>query len=484
MRYDSRHSARSRNPWWAVVVACLGMTMSFLTITATVTALSSIAADLGLSPVELVWTSSAYALALAAFVLSSGTLGDLLGRRTVFQTGAAVLGTGAVVTAVASGPALLLAGEVVMGAGAALIVPNSLAIVAGAFADPRRRASAVGVWAACSGIGLAIGPIAAGLLLAAWSWHAVFLVDVLVAVVVLAAAPFAIADTRVPGRGIDVPGTALATLAVASLVVGVVEGGRSGFGAALPLTGFVVTVLAVTGFVLVERRVARPVVDLRSFASRRSVGALLVAGVALFSFTGVALLATLEMQRAQGLSPLASGVRALSLMAAYVVVSSLAATAVRRSGVRTVLTVGLTATLAGTLVLHQVGLHSPYLATAAGFVLVGGGLGLLIAPTTALVVGSVPPERAGMAGATVTTVRQVGAALGGSVLGTVVTNRLPAHLAGGTDPALAFTTAVHDGLLVAAGVLLLTLLATTVLLRSPRRVPQPVQELELEGVPA
>jgi MFS family permease len=459
------------------------MTLSFLTITATVTALSSIAADLGLSPVELVWTSSAYALALAAFVLSAGALGDRLGRRTVFQIGTAVLGAGAVVTASAGSPAVLLTGEVVMGAGAALIVPNSLAVVAGAFTDPRRRASAVGVWAACSGIGLAVGPIAAGLLLSAWSWHAVFLVDVVVAVLVLVAAPFLVPNTRVPGRGIDVPGTALATLAVAALVVGVVEGGRSGFGAPVPVLGFVVAALAVAGFVLVERVVARPVVHLGAFASRRSVGALLVSGVALFTFTGVALLATLQMQRGQGLSPLASGVRALSLMAAYVVVSSLAAAAVRRSGVRTVLTVGLTGTAAGTVVLHQAGLHSPYSATALGFVLVGGGLGLLIAPTTALVVGSVPPERAGMAGATVTTVRQIGAALGGSVLGTVVTNRLPGHLAGGADPASAFTAAVHDGLLVAAGVLLLTLLATTVLLRSPRRVV-PLEELVPEGVTA
>lgn len=468
-----------------VVIACLGMTMSFLTITATVTALSSIAADLDLGPVELVWTSSAYALALAAFVLSSGALGDLLGRRTVFQAGTAVLGAGAILTASAGNPGVLLTGEVVMGAGAALIVPNSLAIVAGAFAEPRRRASALGVWAACSGIGLAVGPIAAGSLLSAWSWHAVFLVDVFVAVVVIVAAPFTIPNTRVPGRGIDLPGTALATLAVAALVVGVVEGGRSGFRSTLPALAFVLTAVAVVGFVLVERRVTRPVVDLRAFASRRTVAALLVAGVALFTFTGVALLATLEMQRAQGFSPLASGVRTLPLMAAYVVVSSLAARAVRRSGVRTALTVGLTSTVLGTLVLHQADLHSPYLVTAAGFVLVGGGLGLLIAPTTAVVVGSVPPDRAGMAGSSVTTVRQLGGALGGSVLGTVVTHRLTGHLTAGSEPALAFTGAVHDGLLVAAGVLFLTLLATAVLLRSPRRVPQRSAELETpEGIPA
>ena len=483
MRYDSRHSARDRSPWWTVAVACLGMTMSFLTITATLTALSSIASDLGIGPVELVWTSSAYALALAAFVLSSGALGDLLGRRTVLLAGTAVLGAGAVLTASAGSATVLIVGEVVMGAGAALIVPNSLAIVSGAFTDPRRRASAVGVWAACSGIGLAVGPIAAGLLLSAFSWHAVFLVDVVVAVLVLTAAPFVVPNTRVAGRGIDLPGTALATLAVAALVVGVVEGGRSGFGSPVPVLGFVLAVAAGVGFVLVERVVARPVVDLAAFAAPRTVGALLVSAVALFTFTGLGLLTTLEMQRAQGLSALASGVRLLPLMAAYVVASSLAALAVRRAGIRPVLLLGLFATVVGTLVLHQTGLGSAYAPTAVGFVLVGSGLGLLIAPTTALVVGSVPAERTGMAGSAVTTVRQVGGALGGSVLGTVVTNRLAGHLADGDAAPLALTAAVHDGLLVAAGVLLLTLLATAVLLRAPRASTTTAIETP-EGIPA
>ncbi|GAA0287640.1 MFS transporter [Kineococcus aurantiacus] len=472
MPYDSRHKAQRRNPWLVVAVACLGMTMSFLTITATTSALTSIADDLGLGPVELVWTSSAYALALAALVLSSGALGDLAGRRTVFQAGTAVMGLGAVVTATATSPAAVITGEVVLGAGAALVVPNSLALVAGAFTDPRRRASAVGVWAACSGIGLAVGPVVAGALLNAWTWHVVFLVDVAVAVVVLAASPFALPDPRVPGRGVDVPGTALATAAVAGLVVTVVEGGRAGFTAPVPLLAALGTALAAAGFVAVERRSARPVVRFGVFADRRSVAALLVAGVALFSFTGLALLATLQMQRAQGFSPLASGTRLLPLTVAYVVVSSLAAAVVARAGARATLTAGLASTVAGVLVLH--GATTGYGREAAGFVLVGAGLGLLIAPTTALVVGGVAPELTGMAGAVVTTVRQVGTALGGSVLGTVVTHRLPAH--GG-----ALTPAVHDGLLVAAAVLLLVLLATAVLLRPAATRPAPVTARDTPG---
>lgn len=455
MPYDSRHKALQHRPWLIVAIACLGMTTTFLTITATTTALTSMADDLGLGPAELVWTASAYSLALAALVLSSGALGDLIGRRTVFQAGAVVLGIGAVVTATAASPTTVIVGEVVMGAGAALVVPNSLALVAGAFPDPARRASAVGVWAACSGIGLAVGPIVAGALLAAWSWHAVFFVDVVVVALVLLVSPFALPNPRVPGRGVDVPGTLLATLAVAGLVVTVVEAGRSGFGAPVPLVATLVTLASAVGFVTVERRRTRPVVRLEVFANRRTVAALLVSAVALFSFTGLGLLITLQLQRGQGMTPLVSGVHLLPLMGAYVVLSSLAATVVRRVGVRTTLAAGLTSTSVGVLLLH--------VATAPGaFVLVGAGLGLLIAPTTALVVGGVAPELTGMAGSVVTTVRQIGAALGGSVLGTVVTHRAAVH-------AGAITPAVHDGLLVAAGVLLLTLLATSLLMRSPRR---------------
>ncbi|MBB2903376.1 MFS family permease [Kineococcus radiotolerans] len=457
----------------SVAVACLGMMMSFLTITATVSALASIQADLHLSPVQLVWTSSAYALAVAALVLSSGSLGDLLGRRTAFQAGTAIIGAGAVLTATAGSPAAVIVGEVVMGAGAALVVPNSLAIVSSAFPDATRRASAVGVWAACSGIGLAIGPLSAGLLLNSFTWHAVFLVNVVVAVLVLILSALTVPNTRVPGRGLDVPGSVLATLAIAALVVGVVDGGRTGFRTPLPIATFALALLAALAFVAVERRHPRPVLHLAAFTSASSIAALLIAAVSLFTFTGIALLATLQMQRALGYAPLESGARSLPLMGAYVLVSSAAAAAVRRVGVRVVLTTGLAATFAGVLLLHQVQVDSPFALTALAYALTGGGLGLLIAPTTALVVGAVPPQQAGMASAAVTTVRQVGAALGGSVLGTVVTSRLPAHTAVDPQhPAAAFTAAVHDGLLVAAAVLLITLVMAQVLLRSPRHLPR------------
>ncbi|NIZ90090.1 MFS transporter [Kineococcus rubinsiae] len=484
MDYDGRHVRRDRRSWWGVAVACLGMTMSFLTITATVSSLSAIQADLGLSSVQLVWVSSAYPLALAALVLSAGTLGDVLGRRRVFQAGSLVLAAGAVVTATAGSAGAVVTGEVVMGAGAALVVPNSLALVAGTFGDPARRASAVGVWAACSGIGLAVGPLSAGLLLASSGWHAVFLVDVVVAVVVLAAAPLVLPDTRVPGRVLDVPGTLAAFVAVSALVVGVVEVGSDGLTGAVPVAAGALAVLALLAFVAIERRSSHPVVDLALFRSRRFTTALVVAAVALFAFTGVALVLVLDLQRVHGVTGLGSGWRLLGLMGPYVVVSALAARVVRRAGVRPTLVTGLLLTAAGALLARATGPQTSFALTWPGYLLVGVGLGLLIAPTTAAALAGLDAARTGMAGATLTTVRQVGAALGGSVLGTVVTRGYADRLRSGAgDPTAAFSAAVGDGLLVAVVVLVLAAALPLLLLRTPRTAPAEALGLVPEGSP-
>ncbi|NAZ83567.1 MFS transporter [Kineococcus sp. R8] len=481
MTYDDRHDDRGRRASWGIAVACLGMTMSFLTITATVSSLTAIQADLGLSSVQLVQVSSAYPLALAALVLSAGTLGDVLGRRTVLQAGSLVLALGAVLTSTADSAAAVVAGELVMGAGAALVVPTSLSLVAATFSDPARRASAVGVWAACSGVGLAVGPLSAGLLLAAFGWHAVFLVDVAVALVVLLAAPAVLPDTRVPGRVLDVPGTLAATVAVAALVVAVVQVGAAGApGAVGPAA---VAVLALAAFVVVERRSRHPVVELALLRSRTVATALVVATVALFAFTGIALVLVLDLQRVHGVEGLGTGWRMLSLMGPYVVVSALAARVVRRTGVRPVLVAGLLITAAGALLARATGPQTSFALTWPGYLLVGVGLGLLVAPTTAAALAGLDAARTGMAGAALTTVRQLGAALGGSVLGTVVTTASAAGLRRSGDPTAAFAGAVDDALLVAAVVLLATAALPLLLLRTPRTAPAEALGLVPEGTP-
>jgi hypothetical protein len=359
----------------------------------------------------------------------------------------------------------VIGGELVMGLGAALIVPNSLAIAATAFHDAARRGRALGIWAACSGIGFAIGPLTSGLLLAAFSWHAVFVVNAVVAVIIVALAPFGVTETHGRSGTVDIAGSSIAAVAIAALVLGVVEGIRLGFGSPVPAVSTAVFVAGTVVFVIVERRVASPVVSFRAFRSRIDVGALLVAAVALFSFAGVALLATLEMQRAQALSALAAGVHLLALTTAFIVTSTLAAGAVRLAGRFAVIMIGLGATLAGTLTLWLADAASPLFASDAGLALIGAGLGLLIAPTTALVIDHAEAADASMTGAVVTTLRQIGAAFGGGALGVVVTNRAAVHQGHGLSPSVTFTLAEHDALAVLAVILGGTTVAAAFLLR-------------------
>ncbi|MEU4194121.1 MFS transporter [Kribbella sp. NPDC026611] len=182
-----RSEASVRRRWAAVLALCLGVMMAFVNITATVSALAAIQTDLHTSPSQLVWISSAYSLLVVSVVMSAGTLGDLAGRRLVFTIGALVFAAGSAMAVAAGSTGVLIAAEAIMGLGGAAVLPTSLSIVSHNFTDPQVRTVAISVWAAFSGIGLAVGPVLAGVLLTHFSWHAVFVPNVILGVIVLVA---------------------------------------------------------------------------------------------------------------------------------------------------------------------------------------------------------------------------------------------------------------------------------------------------------
>jgi EmrB/QacA subfamily drug resistance transporter len=477
------------------------MMMTFLNITATISALSTIQADLRTSTTTLVWITSSYTLVVASLVLSAGTIGDLLGRRTVFMLGAAIMAIGSLLAFAAGSAGVLIAGQAVMGVGGAMILPNSLAIVGTTFHDPHERTEAIGIWAACSGLGLAIGPISAGLLLQHFSWHSVFLVNVAVAVIVLVAAPLVVVNSRHPGRSLDAAGLLLATVSIGALTFAVIEGAHKGFASPLILVAAATFLVTLVLFIALELRHRDPMMDIRLFRSASFGAVMAIATSSLFGFTGVALLMVLFFQKAQGLSPLATGWRLLPMMGVYVVVSSVAARLVRRVGFKVTLTVGLLLTAAGAGLLLGVHVSSSFNAIWPGLAVFGLGSGLLLAPTTAAAVISVPHTRGGMASATVNMFRQLGGVLGASVLGSIFTTHfaaaLPSNLAhrgvpsaiaahvvsaastgspataiGGSVGAnitsavgQALSGAVHDGLLVAIAIALVTAVPAAVFVR-------------------
>jgi len=445
----ARTDAEGRHAWAGLVVASLGMMMAFLNITQTVSVLGPIQQDLHASSAEFVWAASVYTMVVASLVLSAGTLGDILGRRAVFAAGTAAMGAGSVVVFLATGPTGVIAGQAMMGIGGAMILPNSLALVTHAFTDAHERTTAVSIWVAVSGVGLAIGPLTAGLLLEAFSWHSVFLVNIVLAVAVLLLTPGFVADSRHRGRHLDPPGLVLAIVAIASLNFAVIQGGHDGFGAAAVVAAFAVAVVAAIAYVGVEVRSRTPMLHLPLFRISSFSTANVVGFVGQYAFVGIAIAQTLYFVQVRDDSILAMGVHLLPLMAAYVVVSSVAARIVRRAGFKATIATGLLLTAAATLLMSGQQPTSSYVGIAVLLAMFGTGAGLLLPPSTATAVVSVPHQEGGMASGTVNMFRQVGGTLGASITGTILTS------------SLAFTEALHLAVLI-AGVASLAAAAATV----------------------
>ncbi|WP_339126345.1 MFS transporter [Pseudonocardia sp. D17] len=493
-----------------LAAACLGVMMTFLNITATISSLASIQADLHIGNTALVWITSIYSLAVASLVLAAGTAGDIVGRRLVFVIGVGLIGLGSVFAYLSAGVALLLTAQVVIGIGGAMVLPNSLAIVSHTFHEPHLRTEAISIWAGCSGVGLAIGPVVAGALLGHWSWHVVYVVNVVVSVLVVAFALLVVQESRHPDKRLDPLGVLLATIAVAALTFGIIEGASIGYLSGRILGVFALFVVALAVFVIVELRHPDPMVNLRLFRSPSFSTVMVVAVVFMFGFTGCALLMVLYLERVARLSPIDVGLALLPMFGVYVVVSAIAARIVRRLGTTLVMTVGLVVSAGGAFLLLAAGTDYAYAHVWPGFAIFGFGMGLVAAPTTAAAVVSVPPQQAGMASGTVNMFRQLGNVLGASILGTILTSRftseLPGELAGNGVPApvaaqvaaaassggapssalpvslaarvaesvgSAFTTGFHTGAIVAGVVLLVVAVPTALLVRQRAAVAAP-----------
>ncbi|MDW6059085.1 MFS transporter [Streptomyces sp. FXJ1.4098] len=254
-------TAARRRETLTLVAMCLGVLMTFLLVTATISALSAIRDDLHVSPSALIWIPSAYTLVVASLVMSAGTLGNLWGRKRMFCVGVVVMIGGGLLAASAGTTAMVIAAQLVSGVGGALILPNSLAILGATFTDPHRRTEVITVWAASSGIGLAVGPLLAGVLLGHFGWQEVFVPNAVLGVItLLVAVPFA-TESLAPGGRLDIPGALLGTVTIASLVYALIQGGQDGYTAAPVITACIVAAAGAVAFVAVELRVAAPMLS-------------------------------------------------------------------------------------------------------------------------------------------------------------------------------------------------------------------------------
>jgi len=410
--------------WGPLTAVCLGTFMLLLDVTIVVVALPDMARSLHASLSDLQWVVDGYALALAALLLGFGAAADILGRRRVHVAGLVVFAVASLLCGLAGGPGALVAARAVQGVGAAAMLATTLPLL-GSVYQGRRRSVALGVWGAVSGGAAAVGPVLGGVLTEGPGWRWIFFVNLPVSVAAVWLTLRVVPESKGPrGMRIDWLGTVTFAGFAGGVTYAVVRAGEDGWGATPTLVPFALAALALVCFVLVERRVAHPLLDLALLRKPAFVG-VMAGGLA---FNGVAFggmpYLSIWLQTVLGMSPVRGGLTLLPLTGAAVVVSVLAGKLLH--GVPARLTVGGGLLLIGTGCFCQavLGAGSDWTTLVPGLVLVGVGTGLVAPGIAGAALAAVPAERAGMAGGAMNTVRQLGYALGVAVSGTVLTSRM------------------------------------------------------------
>jgi DHA2 family methylenomycin A resistance protein-like MFS transporter len=421
----------------------LGYGVVQLDVTIVNTALNSIGGSLGGGIAELQWVVSAYTIAFAVFILTAGALGDRIGAKRIFMAGFAIFTAASVGCALAPSAAILIAARAVQGLGAAILVPNSLALLSHAYPDERQRGRAVGIWAAGASLALIAGPLLSGGLIALVGWRSIFLVNLPIGLAGLWLSwRYATETTRSPQREIDLPGQLAAIACLGCLAGAIIEGGTLGWAHPLVLAAFAASVVLGILFVLQERRAVQPMLPLSLFKHRMFALTSLVGLLVNIAFYGLIFVLSLYFQRVNGLSPLATGLAFLPMLGAVLPVNLLAARVAERIGAPVTIAVGATLSAFGCLALLGLGAGTSYWEIGAQLAIIGGGLGLLVPPLTSTLLGSVEKSRSGIAAGVLNATRQTGSVLGVALFGS---------LAGEGS---AFMAGTHEALIISACLLL------------------------------
>jgi len=404
---------------------CFALFMVLLDATVVNVALPTIGTDLHAGVSGLQWVVDAYTLALATCVLTGGTLGDRFGHKRMFLIGLATFTVGSIASGVAPSIAALIAARGLQGLGAAL------AILHPTFPDPRERAAAIGIWAGVSGIALAAGPLIGGALVDVSGWRSVFFVNVPIAAIASSIAVHTLRESRVAGRGVDIPGQILALVGLGSATFALIDGEARGWTSPLIVGSLALGIVALAVFVAVERHVRQPMLQLAMFRSTAITSALVLRVFVGFALVGTLFYGSLYLQEVLGYTPLQAGVRWLPMTAGVALMAPLAGRLAGRVGARPIVSVGLAVSAVGLLLFSSVTATSTFGSFWWYMLLIGAGLGLSLAPLTAVVLNSVSDDQAGMASATINSAQQSGSVLGIAVLGVVVTSRMDAIVRAG-----------------------------------------------------
>jgi EmrB/QacA subfamily drug resistance transporter len=467
----AEHGAQDRK-WWTLVAVCVATFMLLIDITIVNVALPDIRSALGSSFSDLQWVVDAYALTLAAFLLTWGATSDRVGRRLIFVVGLGIFVCASLACALSTSPLFLNLARGVQGIGAAAMFATSLALLASAF-HGKERGTAVGIWGATIGAAVAIGPLVGGILTESVGWESIFYINVPIGIVAIYIALTRVAESRNPEAGpTDWAGLVTFSLGLFLLIFALVRGNPEGWGSPLIVSFLVGAVVLLVAFVVIEARVADPMFDLALFRVPTFAGASIAAFALSATLFSMFLYMTLYIQNSLGYSPLQAGLRFLPLSLLSFVVAPVAGRLSARVPIRALIGGGMLLVAISLMLMRGLDASSDWTALLAGFCLAGIGTALVNPSLASTAVSVVPPERAGMGSGINSTFRQIGIATGTAGLGALfqellanrATGRLanvPAEVLAQGRPAVAgpggreayltlYTGALNDLFLVAA----------------------------------
>jgi EmrB/QacA subfamily drug resistance transporter len=416
--------------WAVLAILCVSLLVTSLDTTILNVAIPDIIRTLHASSSDLQWVVDVYAVVFAGLLLVFGNMGDRLGRKWMLVAGVAVFGAGSAASAFSGSPAHLVAARAFQGIGAAAIMPSTLSVLTNVFTDSRERAQAIGFWSGATGLGVAVGPVVGGWLLAHYWWGSVFLVNVPICALGLVCMLWLVPNSKDRhAKKPDMVGAALSTGGMSLLLWGIIDAPTATWTSPSVLAAVTGGAGVLVAFVVWERRSDHPMLELSLFRSRRFTGAILAMALVIFALMGGLFLLTQFLQFSLGYSAFGTGLRIAPIALLLLVVAPLSVLLDRRFGSKPVVFAGLGLVAVGFGMLSFTTIHGGYAQALPAFVAMGVGVGLAFAPCTESVMGAVPLDRAGVGSATNSASLQVGGATGVAVLGSALNSRYQHSLA-------------------------------------------------------
>jgi MFS transporter, DHA2 family, multidrug resistance protein len=424
--------------WWALAVLCLSLLIVFVGNSSLNVAIPTLSRELDATTSQLQWVVAIYSLVFAGLLFSTGAIGDRFGRKGALQFGLVLFLVGCVLASLSTSMWQLIGCRALMGAAAAFIMPSTLSIIVNIF-PPDERTKAIAIWASVTGAAGAIGPVASGWLLGHFWYGSVFLVNVPIIVVALISGWFLVPKSRDPEEArLDPLGAVLSIVGVVALVYGLIQAPDVGWSSPETLGAFAVAALVLTLFAWWELRTPEPMLDIRYFrnpAFSTGTGGMILVFLSMY---GVMFLVTQYFQLVLGYSPLSSALRFLPMAPIMIVVAPLTPRLASRFGANRVVSAGMALVALGLIMFRGLEVDTPYLYVLACVVPLVSGMALAMSPMTAAIMSSVPSRRAGAGSAMNDATRELGAALGVAVLGSVAASKYAASMTGltaGLSPA-------------------------------------------------